>query len=85
LQTDGNALLRNARRETLWSSETHGYPGARLVLTDHGQLSIQTEDASSSTVSTAIWMGGVPRSIYRGPAPTNEDLVYPVRGVFYYP
>jgi hypothetical protein len=85
LQPDGNMLLRNAQRKTLWSTETHGYPGARLVLTDHGQLSIQTESWSTSTVSTAIWMDGVPRSIYRGPAPTNSDLVFPVRGAFYYP
>jgi hypothetical protein len=85
LQPDGNLLLRNAQRETLWSSQTHGYPGAHLVLSEHGQLSIQTEGSSTLTVSTAIWMDGVPRSIYRGPAPTNKDLVFPVRGAFYYP
>jgi septal ring-binding cell division protein DamX len=85
LQPDGNALLRNGQRATLWSSETHGYPGARLVLTDHGQLVIQTGDLSTSTVSTAVWMDGVPRDIYRGPAPTNADLAFPIRGAFYYP
>jgi hypothetical protein len=85
LQPDGNVLLRHAQGETLWSSKTHGYPGARLVLTDHGQLSIQTEGSSTSTVSTVIWMDGIPRSSYNGPAPANEDLVFPVRGAFYYP
>jgi hypothetical protein len=85
LQPDGNVLLRNVQRKTLWSSETHGYPGARLLLSDAGVLSIQNEGLTESAVSTTIWMDGVPRNIYRGPAPTNEDLVFPVRGAFYYP
>ncbi|KAG7368318.1 glycosyl hydrolase family 99 protein [Nitzschia inconspicua] len=91
LQTDGNVLLRNAAKATLWSSETHGYPGARLIITDAGKLSLQNEDfapthtSSSSEVSTAIWMDGVPRSVYRGPPPSTEELQYPVRGIFYYP
>jgi hypothetical protein len=90
LQDDGNMLLRNDQKATIWTTETHGYPGARVILTDNGKLSIQNQDLypalnAATSVSTAIWMDGVPRSIYRGPPPPTEELEFPVRGAFYYP
>jgi hypothetical protein len=80
LQPDGNLLLRSAQKSSLWSSETHGYTGAQLKLSDGGQIAIKTEDGK-----TAIWMDGIPRSIYRGPSSSSQELSYPVRGAFYYP
>ena len=79
LQPDGNLLLRSAQKSTLWSSETHGYVGAQLRLTDAGQIAVKVEDG------TPIWMHGIPREVYRGPSSPSQELSFPVRGAFYYP
>jgi hypothetical protein len=81
MHTDANAMVLNAQKTTLWSSETHGYPGARLILSDSGQLAIKTIGEGGVTVT--LWMDGVPQSIYNGSPP--EDLTFPVRAAFYYP
>ncbi|KAL3907730.1 MAG: hypothetical protein SGARI_003394 [Bacillariaceae sp.] len=80
LQPDGNLLLRSSDRRTLWSTETHGYTGAHLKLSDAGQLAVKTDDGK-----TTIWMDGIPRSIYRGAQSPLQELSFPIRGAFYYP
>ncbi len=80
LQTDGNLVLRDAQtRTTIWMTRTHGNSQALLVLDDSGRIAIR----SSNDSRTVLWMEGVPRQQYVGPS--SDNMVFPIRGAFYYP
>jgi hypothetical protein len=40
MQDDGNLVVRNADSAAIWTSDTGGYPGARLTIDDSGVASI---------------------------------------------
>jgi hypothetical protein len=82
MQPDGNLLLRDGSGVTIWATNTYGYPGARLVVDDGGQVAVKTD----TNPPTTLWLHGVPRG--GGISYTsdyNRELVFPVRGAFYYP
>lgn len=80
LQSDGNLVLRNSTsRTTIWMTRTHGNPHAQLVLDDSGRLALRSSDESR----TVLWMEGNARQQYTGPS--SEDMMFPIRGAFYYP
>ena len=80
LQTDGNLVLRDSQtRTTIWMTRTHGNSQARVVLDDSGRIAIRSNDDSR----TVLWMEGVPREQYVGPS--SENMMFPIRGAFYYP
>jgi hypothetical protein len=85
-QSDGNLIVRSAAKVTLWTTDTHDYPGARLLLDDSGQLAIKVESTDPSftkTKTTTVWLEGVPRANFVKAA--SDNLSFPVRGTFYYP
>jgi len=76
VQPDGNVILRNSTYGAVWTTNTNGNPGAQLVIDDGGQIAV--------VVGTlAIWFQGIPRGVYMGRP--NANLVFPIRGMFYYP
>jgi hypothetical protein len=80
MQSDGNLVLRDSQTsESLWMTRTHGNLQARLVLDNFGRVAVRSGDKSRSV----LWMEGVPRDQYTGPS--SEDMIFPIRGVFYYP
>jgi hypothetical protein len=83
MQSDGNMMLRDDTKSTIWSSETHGYPGAHFFLDDHGQIGVRVDNGNSAFPTTTVWMDGVPRKTFEGPS--SDDLEFPIRGAFYYP
>eukprot|EP00934_Nitzschia_sp_Nitz4_P002336 Nitzschia sp. Nitz4//scaffold89_size161592//120650//124604//NITZ4_002393-RA/size161592-processed-gene-0.20-mRNA-1//1//CDS//3329559661//2336//frame0 len=76
MQSDGNMIVRTSSNKALWTSKTSGQRGAQLMVDDGGQIALYQG-------GTAIWLSGIPRGTYQGPP--NEDLEFPVRGIFYYP
>ena len=76
MQNDGNFVAQNANKTIIWQSYTSKHPGAILALDDRGQLTIFYRDS-------IIWLGGLPRGQYSALASSN--MVYPLRGMFYYP
>ena len=78
VQADGNVIVRDSNQNAKWSTETHGNPGAELVVTDQGQIALVDQ-----STDTAIWLQGVPRTTYQGPS--SDDMTFPIRGAFYYP
>ena len=78
VQADGNVIVRDSNQNAKWSTETHGNPGAELVVTDQGQIALVDQ-----ATDTAIWLQGVPRTTYQGPS--SDDMTFPIRGAFYYP
>lgn len=78
VQADGNVIVRDQNQQAIWSTETHGNPGAKLVVSDQGQIALVDQ-----STSTAIWLQGIPRQSYTGPS--SDDLAFPIRGAFYYP
>lgn len=76
LQPDGNLVVRNTEsRQVLWRTQTGGYPDARVVIDDGGQLAIRSG-------SNRLWFGGFPRNYYTARA--SQDLTFPIRATFYY-
>ncbi|KAG7340191.1 glucose/sorbosone dehydrogenase [Nitzschia inconspicua] len=75
LQSDGNLVLRDSTGRSRWNSETSNLAGSLLRIDDRGLLYIVYK-------GTVVWMDGLPRQMYRGPS--SADLVFPVRGMFYY-
>jgi hypothetical protein len=88
MQTDGNLLLRDGSGVTIWTTQTYGYPGARLVVDDAGQVAVKTE-AIGTEPATTLWLHGIPRGAisYTSDAfqSASSNLAFPVRGAFYYP
>jgi hypothetical protein len=76
MQPDGNFVVRDSSQQLIWTTHTSGNSGARLVIDDGGRLSVVLG-------STLIWMEGIPRGKYSGPP--SADLLFPLRGLFYYP
>ena len=76
MQSDGNMVTKRANKEVNWQSHTGNNPGAVLILDDGGQVAIVIKNS-------ALWLAGQPRGQYSGPSSAN--LVFPVRGAFYYP
>ncbi|KAI2498480.1 sigma-70 [Fragilaria crotonensis] len=76
MQGDGNMLARSASNKVIWQTFSSKHPGAVLILDDRGIVSILYQN-------TLIWFAGLPRSRYFGPS--SDNLVFPVRGAFYYP
>ena len=80
MQRDGNLVLRDSQtKKSIWMTGTHGNEQARLVLNDSGQLAVRSGDE----LRTVLWMDGIPREQYTGPS--SDDMIFPVRGTFYYP
>jgi Glycosyl hydrolase family 99 len=77
LQSDGNLVLKDTSKQTVWKSQTHANEGAVLVVDDAGMISIV------SNAGTKVWLNGIPRGSYNGPS--SADLTFPTRGIFYYP
>ncbi len=75
MQADGNLVLKTSSNKSMWNSETSKNNGATFRIDDAGQLSINFEGA-------ALWIDGLPRRVYSGPS--SSDLVFPLRGFFYY-
>ncbi|CAJ1938086.1 unnamed protein product [Cylindrotheca closterium] len=75
MQTDGNLIIRK-NGTSVWGSGTHKHDGATLIVDDGGRIGVRF-------METLIWMQGLPQGFYQGPS--SEDLVFPVRGAFYYP
>ncbi|KAI2498481.1 sigma-70 [Fragilaria crotonensis] len=76
MQSDGNMVTKRTDKQVNWQSHTGNNPGAVLILDDGGQVAIVSR-------SSALWLAGQPRGQYSGPSSAN--LVFPVRGAFYYP
>lgn len=82
VQPDGNLILRDGSGTTIWTTNTYGYPGARLVVDDGGQVAVKTDTEPSTT----LWLHGIPRgSGISFTSDVSRDIVFPVRGAFYYP
>lgn len=80
MQGDGNLVLRDSQtKKSIWMTRTHGNQQARLVLDDSGRVAVISGDG----LRTALWMNGVPREHYTGPS--SNDMMFPIRGAFYYP
>jgi len=75
MQDDGNLVIRNKFRKSLWSSQTSKHDGSKLVVDDGGRVNIIYG-------TTVIWMQGIPSGKYT--SPSSNDLIFPVRGAFYY-
>ncbi|VEU43328.1 unnamed protein product [Pseudo-nitzschia multistriata] len=75
MQSDGNLVMKSSSNEGLWNSETSQNPGGEFRIDDSGQLSVNFQ-------GTPLWIDGLPRAIYTGPS--SSDLIFPVRGYFYY-
>lgn len=76
MQSDGNLLTRRADKKVSWQSHTSQNDGAILIMDDDGQVAVTYRN-------TVLWLTGVPRGQYSGPPSAN--LIFPVRGAFYYP
>jgi hypothetical protein len=76
MQSDGNLIIRDADNKAKWTSNTYNNAGARLAVDDGGRIAVILG-------TTSLWLHGVPRGQYNGPS--SSDLLFPVRGVFYYP
>eukprot|EP00980_Cylindrotheca_fusiformis_P019329 scaffold6638_cov127-Cylindrotheca_fusiformis.AAC.13 len=74
MQSDGNCIIRDKSRKSLWSTETSKNDNSQLVLDDGGMVGVLHDDSY-------VWIQGVPRGTYDGP---NEDITLPIRGTFYY-
>eukprot|EP00534_Pseudo-nitzschia_fraudulenta_P003324 CAMPEP_0201120720 /NCGR_PEP_ID=MMETSP0850-20130426/4735_1 /ASSEMBLY_ACC=CAM_ASM_000622 /TAXON_ID=183588 /ORGANISM="Pseudo-nitzschia fraudulenta, Strain WWA7" /LENGTH=411 /DNA_ID=CAMNT_0047386949 /DNA_START=95 /DNA_END=1327 /DNA_ORIENTATION=+ len=80
MQADGNIVLRDVEtRESIWMTKTHGNSKALLVVENSGIVAVRSGDG----VNNVVWMEGIPREKYSGPS--SEDMVFPIRGAFYYP
>lgn len=77
VQTDGNLVLRDSTGKGLWASQTSLNYGATLQVDDGGRVAIVFQ-------GTPLWMDGIPRGRYVNGSPSSRDLVFPVRGAFYY-
>jgi len=75
MQSDGNLVVRNKSRKSLWSSQTSKHYGSKLVVDDGGRVTIIHNDV-------IIWMQGTPSGNYTNPP--SHDLTLPARGAFYY-
>ena len=73
---DGNVVTKNDMNRVTWQSRTFNSSGSKLFLDDGGLLFIRRQGST-------IWFQGVPRGRYSEPSST--DLVFPLRGAFYYP
>jgi hypothetical protein len=76
MQSDGNLIVKDNNKNVKWTSHTSLNPGARLAVDDGGRIAVISG-------TTALWLDGVPRGQYNGPS--SNDLMFPVRGLFYYP
>jgi hypothetical protein len=77
MQLDGNLVFRLADRTAVWNSETSRNDGAEFHIDNGGQLSIMFK-------GIALWIDGLPRGIYSTGVTVSPDLIFPVRGYFYY-
>ena len=77
LQSDGNLIVRDNNRRSMFRTSTHGNDGSYLAVNDGGQIAIMHS-------GVPIWLQGIPRGTYQTP-PSSEDLQFPVRAAFYYP
>lgn len=76
MQDDGNVMIRDPLEDNLWSTGTHKHDSSTLIVDDGGRIGVRYSD-------TLIWLQGIPGAPkYTGP--TSNDLVFPVRGIFYY-
>ena len=76
LLADGNFVTNSTKNRISWQSRTFNNPGSVLALDDGGLVSIRGKNVT-------LWFAGVPRGTYSGPPSAN--LVFPLRGAFYYP
>jgi hypothetical protein len=75
MQDDGNVIIRNQLDESLWSTGTHKHDSSTLIVDDGGRIGVRYSE-------TLVWMQGIPGAQYTGPS--SNDLIFPVRGAFYY-
>lgn len=75
MQGDGNLVCKNNSNDVLWKSESSKHDGSELVIDDAGRVALLLHN-------TYIWMDGLPQGEFTGPS--SPDLVFPVRGSFYY-
>jgi hypothetical protein len=77
MQTDGTLAMRNSAGRLSWGSGTSGNDGATMQIDDGGRVSVVFK-------GTPLWLDGIPRGKYVNGSPSSPDLVFPVRGAFYY-
>lgn len=75
MQDDGNVVIRDRFDQNLWRSKTHKHDNSILIVDDGGRIAVRYGE-------TLVWMQGTPLGNYTGPS--SNDLVFPVRGTFYY-
>jgi hypothetical protein len=75
MQNDGNVVIRNQLEESLWSTGTHKHDSSTLIVDDGGRIGVRYSE-------TLVWMQGSAGAQYTGPS--SNDLIFPVRGAFYY-
>jgi hypothetical protein len=71
MQADGNLIVRDDGHNVLWSSNTSKNYGAKLAISNAGQILITNHE-------TILWMNGIPKGRYTGPS--SSDLSFPIRG-----
>ncbi|GAA2511309.1 hypothetical protein Ahu01nite_067480 [Winogradskya humida] len=73
MQGDGNLVVCNASAQPVWSSQTAGNPGSRLVMQDDGNAVVYRPDGE------AIWSSNTAQNVPPGGPPAAGDTMSPVR------
>lgn len=62
MQGNGDLVLRDDRDNLVWSTDTAGYPGARLVLQDDGNMVLYQGERPIWSTDTPVRIGSGVRS-----------------------